>query len=211
MIMVNNMEEKETLRQYLTYNKDENEIDKIFMDLDRQLKHLHKKGYYVSELNSDTILLEKNKVDTSSDHSLFSFASIAKSRNKEVDFSDNITDLSKLAIGAFLSFGNGFSDYSQLDTNYLKKYFNEIAVYIPNNEYFANVILNDDTSSYYSDYVNNQIGSNSKGKAVQKMKATEYGKMYTRDDEAAFVQIVFYPVIIISIITVIAVLSKILN
>ena len=210
MILVNNMEGKETLRQYLTYNKDINEIDQIFINLDSQLKYLHKNGYYVSELNSDTILLERNKVNSSVDYSMFMFSSIAKSQNNKEDFANNITSLSKLAIGAFISFDNGFTDYSQLDTNYIKKYFNEIAVYIPNSEYFANVILNDDTSSYYSDYVN-QIVSNSKGKAVQKAKATEYGKMYTNDDEAAFVQIVFYPVIIISIITIIAVLSKILN
>ncbi len=204
------MKGKETLRQYLTYNKDINEIDQIFRNLDSQLKYLHAHGYYVNELNSDTILLEKNKIDSSSNYSVFMFSTIAKSQNSKVDFPNNILSLSKLAIGAFLSFDNGFTDYSQLDTDYIKKYFKEIAIYIPNNEYFANVILNGDTSRYYSDYTN-QVGSNSKGKAVQKAKATEYGKMYSNDDEAAFVQIVFYPVIIISIITIIAVLSKILN
>ena len=43
-----------------------------------------------------------------------------------------------------------------------------------------------------------------------KTKTNEYGKLYASNEEAAFIKIVFYPVVIICIITVIAVLSKIL-
>lgn len=207
--MVKNMEKRETLRQYLTYNKDVNKIENIFLDLDKQMKYLHQKGYCVAELNSDSIVLEQRQYSSGSSQELFVFASIAKTNNENVDFLNNITDLSKLAIGAYISSENGFCDYSRLSTDYIKKYFNEIAFYLPNSEYFSNVI-NEGDISYYSDYVQRANG-NSRSNSIQKTKVNEYGKMYVSEDNAAFIQIVFYPVIIISIITVIAVLSKILN
>jgi len=202
------MEKKETLRQYLTYNKDVNEINEIFINLDKQLKYLHQNGYCVNELNSDSILLEQSKYSSPDNQSLFMFSSITIARNGVKDYSDNVLALTKMAVGAYISSENGFCDYSQLSTDYIKKYFTEISVYLPNSSYFSKVIMDNDIS-YYSDYIQMTTG-NSRSNAIQKRKATEYGKMYIPEDNAAFIQIVFYPVIIISIITVIAVLSKIL-
>ena len=132
--MVNDMEKSETLRQYLTYNKDSDLIDDIFLKLDNQMKYLHGKGYFVSELNSDTILL-----DESYDEPAFVFSAISKSSNKEQDFKKNIVDLSKLAIGAFISSENGFCDYTKMSDNYIKRYFNEISYYLPHPNYFESV------------------------------------------------------------------------
>lgn len=205
------MENKETLRQYLTYNKDFNEIETIFLNLDKQLKYLHQSGYYVSNLNSDSILLEESKLSSVNNQSVFMFSSINKLKDRNKEIFSNITDLSKLAIGAFISVENGFCDYSMLSTDYIRKYFNEIATYLPNSNYFENVIMNNDTSSYYSDYVMMKSSGSSKNNAIQKTKATEYGKLYTPEDDAAFIELVFYPVIIISIITIVAVLSKFFN
>lgn len=204
------METRETLRQYLTYNKDFNEIEGIFISLDRQLKYLHKNGYCVNELNSDTILLDKNKYSSYDNQSVFMFSSISKTKNNDKDFSENVLALTKLAIGAYISVENGFCDYSKLSNDYIKKYFNEISYYLPNSEYFSKVIM-DNNISYYSDYVDALVSGNSRNNSIQKRKSTEYGKMYVYEEDAAFIQIVFYPVVIISIITVIAVLSKILN
>lgn len=209
--MVNNMrvEKKESLRQYLSYNKDMEEINRIFVNLDNQMKYLHQKGYCIGELNSDSIVLEQSKYDTDSNESVFMFSSIVKSLNPTQDYLSNIVDLTKLAMGAFLSSENGFCDYSQLSTDYIKKYFSEIRNYLPNKEYFEQVITNDNTLNYYSDYVAKKEEGRTRSNSIQKTKATQYGKMYTNDEEAAFIQLVFYPVIIISIITVIAVFSKI--
>lgn len=201
--MVNDMEKRETLRQYLTYNKDSDLIDDIFLKLDNQMKYLHGKGYFVSELNSDTILL-----DESYDEPAFVFSAISKSSNKEQNFKKNIVDLSKLAIGAFISSENGFCDYTKMSDNYLKRYFNEISYYLPHPNYFESVLV-EGRFSYYSDYVRSQ-GGNSKSNSMVKTKTNEYGKLYASNEEAAFIKIVFYPVVIICIITVIAVLSKIL-
>ena len=200
------MEKKETLRQYLTYNKDADVIENVFINLDRQLKYLHQNGYCVSELNSDTIVFEPGTYSSNQNEGTFMFASIAKSNNDNIDFAHNILDLSKLAIGAYISTENGFCDYSKLSTDYIRKYFDEIAVYLPNGEYFKDVVV-DNNFDYYNDYLQKSSG-NSRNNSMQKAKVNAYGKMYVPEDNAAFIQIVFYPVIIISIITIIAVFSK---
>lgn len=201
------VEKKESLRQYLSYNKDMDEINHIFINLDHQMKYLHQRGYCIGELNSDTIVLENEK----DGERLFSFSSIVKSGDPIRDYSSNIMDLTKLAMGAFLSGENGFCDYSRLSTDYIRKYFGEIKAFLPNKDYFENVIMSPFASSYYSDYVASMQDGRSRNNSIQKTKATQYGKMYTGDEEAAFIQLVFYPVIIISIITVIAVFSKIFS
>jgi len=201
------MEIKESLRQYLTYNKEISEIEQIFYNLDNQLKYLHQKGFCVSELNSDTIFLDTNKHSSQSDHATFIFSSIARAQDIQRDSYNNILDLSKLAIGAFISVDNGFCDYTNLDNNYIKKYFNEMAGYIPNAEYFRGVILGEDTIQYYSDFINKK-NTGGKGTAAQMVKANNYGKMYVADDESAFVQIVLYPVLLVTIIAIVAILTK---
>ena len=201
------MGNKETLRQYLTYNKETNEIEQIFYNLDNQLKYLHSQGYYVGKLNSDTILLETNRNSLQNGQTLFMFSTIAKSKNIDKDISNNIIELSKLAIGAFISRENGFSDYSGLDASYLRKYFDEMAFYIPNSEYYRNVIIDNDTTMYYSDFVNSKI-SEGKNNSRQMIKSNNYGKMYVQDEEAAFIKIIFYPILIITVITFIAIFSK---
>ena len=201
------MGNRETLRQYLTYNKETNEIEQIFYNLDAQLKYLHSNGYCVLELNSDSILLENNKNASSNNQTVFMYASIVRTNNPEKDFSRNIEDLSKLAVGAFISIENGFSDYSTFDTSYIRKYYDEMAFYVPNSEYFRSVIVDGNATMYYSDFVNQKSGGG-KDNSRQMIKANSYGKMYVPDEEAAFVKIVLYPVLIVAIIMVIAIISK---
>lgn len=201
------MEKKETLRQYLTYNKDANEMEQIFYNLDSQLKYLHSNGFYVKDLNSDTIFLEENKNYSHNGQSVFMFSSIAKSSNIDKDITSNIKNLSKLAIGAFISIDNGFCDYTNLDNNYIKKYFDEMSYYIPNSEYFRSIVTENDVIMYYSDFIS-QKNSGGKGNAVQKVKANSYGKMYVNDEEAAFVQIVLYPVLIVTVVAIVAIISR---
>lgn len=204
------MEIKESLRQYLTYNKDVDSINNIFISLYDQMKYLHQNGFYISELNSDTIFWEEENELKNGQQPEFTFTAISRSKNETNDFSKNILDLTKLAVGAFISVENGFCDYTKMSTEYIKRYLSDISYYLPNSDYFENVLQNGNTNEYYSDFL--KKGQNAgKNNAIVKTKATEYGKMYSSYDEAAFIRIVFYPVIIISIITVVAVLSKILN
>jgi hypothetical protein len=94
-----------------------------------------------------------------------------------------------------------------MDNNYIKKYFDEMAYYIPDSEYFKDVVINNDTSIYYSDFIDNKK-KGGKGNSTQMIKSTPYGKMYVNDDESAFVQIVFYPVLIVTIISIVAILTR---
>lgn len=193
--------EKETLRQYLTYNRDINEVSNICYNLDRQLKYLHSQHYYVSKLNSDNILCENNA--SSSGYTTFTFSSIAKCHDVNQNIHDNIVDLAKLAIGIYISLENGFCDYTALDISQIRGSFDDIKTFIPNSDYYEKVIVDDDTSMYYSDYLH-RLSSSSKTNAIQKVKATNQGKIYGYDDieDAAFIRIIFYPVMIVSFITV---------
>jgi len=163
--------------------------------------------YYVGKLNSDTILLETNKNSSPNNQPVFIFSTIENSNNPGKDFSNNIVDLSKITLGAYISTENGFCDYSSLDTSYLRKYFDEMASFVPNSEYFRRVIVDGDITMYYSDFLDIK-NSRDKNNSRQMVKSNNYGKMYTQDDESAFVQIVFYPVLIITIIAVIAIFSS---
>ena len=158
-------------------------------------------------MNSDTIFLEENKNYSHNGQSVFMFSSIAKSSNIDKDITSNIKNLSKLAIGAFISIDNGFCDYTNLDNNYIKKYFDEMSYYIPNSEYFRSIVTENDVIMYYSDFIS-QKNSGGKGNAVQKVKANSYGKMYVNDEEAAFVQIVLYPVLIVTVVAIVAIISR---
>ncbi len=192
----------ETLRQYLTYNKDPEIIENIFYNLDLQMQYLHGQGYYVNELNSDAIIFRSNNS--------FVFASINKGRDISKERHDNIVDFAKLFMGAYISIENGFCDYSCLDTNYIKKNFDSIKWLIPNSEYFEDVIVNDDTSMYYNTYIN-KLSGNSKGNSRQMVKATVQGKLYSYDEDSAFVKIIFYPVMLVSFIVIILLLYVIVN
>lgn len=196
-----NMEKDNTLGQYLTSHKNVDELNSIFLNLDFQLKYLHSQGYYVEKLDLDNILLEEATINSYPTQVFFSFKSLAKINNPQQDKSENIKALSKLAVGSYISVMDGFCDYSKISDNYIKNYFEEIKNYIPNYEYYENVIINGDTSLYYSDYVKNQSES-TKGNHMQMVKSTIEGKLYSTDEDSAFVRIIFYPVMIIAFVTI---------
>ena len=79
--------------------------------------------------------------------------------------------------------------------------------FVPNSEYYRGVIVDKNTTMYYSDFIN-QKNSGGKGNSRQMVKANNYGKMYVPNEESAFVKIVFYPVLIIIIVMAIAIFSK---
>lgn len=210
--MGNNMGNKLTLRQYFEYNKNisNGDIEQIYYNLDSLMKHIHEMGYYVSKLDSDSIILESDKKSLSYDNPLFTFLNIDKNYNFEnSNIINNISDLSKLAVGTFISIETGFSDYSKLDNRYINDNFDEISSFVPNPEYFKNAIVTKDNNipMYYNDYVN-QKNSRGKDNFRQMTKTNPYGKMYVADEESAFVKIVFYPVLIIIIVMAIAIFSK---
>lgn len=204
------MGSKVTLRQYFEYNKNatNSDIEQIYYNLDSLMKHIHDKGYYVSKLDSDSIVLSNDRNYSSDEKPLFTFSNIDKNYNFEHNcIVNNISDLSKLAVGTFISIETGFCDYSKLDSRYISENFDDMSSFIPNYEYYRGVIVDKNTTTYYSDFIN-QKNSGGKDNLRQMVKANNYGKMYVPEEESAFVKIVFYPVLIIIIVMAIAIFSK---
>ena len=181
----------ETLSQYFSYTNDPEKARDIFLSLDNQLQIIHSKGYSV-EINSSSIVYENG----------FIFSRINKGLTKETRKS-NIEDLAKLAIGTYFSIPTGtFSDYTHLPNDYIMENFNIIETSIqkamPNDEYYREVLVNANIG-YYNDYLRNLKRTTPQGKANESSRvlnyATPQGKAMTNNDEAAFINIVFYPLI----------------
>ncbi len=198
---MDNVGQKETLREYFLMHKDiSNEaISNIFYQLDSQLKYFHQRNYHIKGINSDTIV---------HDNGNFIFTSIEKSQDIVSDRHEDIINLSKLAIGTYISIETGFCDYTNLDIDYVKSYFGELKWLINDSEYYEDVIMNNDTSTYYVDYVQS-LNHSTKGNSRQIVKATPQGKLYSYDDQedAAFVKIMFYPIMIICLVAIVFVIS----
>lgn len=201
----NSMGDKESLRQYLSYANDGNTVVGVFSQLDQQLKLLHQAGYYVPTINSDTIIREED---------VFVFNVIAKFDNREDNISSNVVSLAKLAVGAFAASGNDFYDYTYLDTAYLKESFKDIEFIFPEEdgvgEYYKKVIVEGITNEYLSDHIALSQGGNAVGNSRTFVKTTPAGiALSGRSDDAGFVRIVFYPIMIALILTFVYVVVNI--
>lgn len=181
----------ETLSQYFSYTNDPEKARDIFLTLDNQLQIIHSKGYSV-EINSSSIIYENG----------FSFSRINKGLTEEIK-RGNIEDLAKLAIGTYFSIPTGtFSDYTHLPNDYIRENFDVIETSIqksmPNDEYYREILVNGNIG-YYNDYLRNLKTTTPQGKANESSRvlsyATPQGKAMSNNDEAAFINIVFYPLI----------------
>jgi hypothetical protein len=179
----------ETLGQYFTYNHDIDKATDIFVQLDNQMKKLHEKGQYV-EINSNTIGIDED----------CSFFRISKGLTPELRQA-NIETLAKLSVGTYFSLPSGtFYDYSTFPTEKLKAYFDSIESNIPKlhpeDNYYREILINGNVL-YYNEYLAN-LKKHSQGKENSRVLtySTPQGKAMANKDEAAFVNIVFYPIII---------------
>ena len=114
----------ETLKQYLSYNKD-CDLSDIFYQLSRKMKVIHQNGMYVPVINSEHIVFDND----------FSFDNIELSLDFISDKKDNIQSLAKVFIGAFLSLGTEFYDLSQVNNNWLLEHLDEISSTITADSY----------------------------------------------------------------------------
>lgn len=208
------MEYREDFRSYLTYNPDVDTIWNSFYNLDQKMKIIHSKGYYVSELNADTIVC----VHKENQRPYLEFTSIGVLKNRD-DILDNIKNLSVLAISSYLSVGIGFSDYTKGNYNMLKNAFESIVENcdIPDSNYHKQLIVYDKVLGYFSDNCDDKLHNTSNSRNRTIVKSTPQGGLYSNMDyentyeKAGFIEIVFYPVIMISIITIAAVLYTMLK
>ena len=158
-----------TLGVLLKEGIDQNEIDQIFLQLDKELKYLHSKNYYVYIINYNTIVKNDEEVPTFLEIYKFNF-----SQNKQQIMDENIDDLNKTILGAYvynISIQSGLSiplDYvnyveiSKHSPDYISSNFERIKMSIPNYEekelFYSNYIQGE--LSYYSDYISEKTSLN---------------------------------------------------
>ena len=174
----------ETLKEHFTYNLDPDQAREIF-----RLKELHSQGKY-ADITSETIGFVED----------YDFLRVYKGSNEELR-KKNIESLAKLAVGTYFSLPSGtFYDYSCFPTENLRNYFDSIEsnipVVYPEDSYYREVLVNGNMW-YYNDYLNT-IKKQSQGKGNNRVLtySTPQGKAMTNKEEAAFVNLAFYPIIV---------------
>lgn len=204
----------ETLNQYFSYNKDYNDMINAYRVLYKKMKIIHDNGMQVPYIDSNHILYDGS----------FSFDSMVLSQNIEVGRRENLLSLTKLFLGTYLSLSTEFRDFSQVDDEWVSTNLNSIndsitEEYYPK-EYFSSVLLNGE-NLYYSDYLDKIEKENSyntiSNKNSYKKVLTNVGSSLYQDNsmnmdidnevssiekKSAFINIMFYPVLIISVLLV---------
>lgn len=197
----------ENLTNYISYQlKNPENIRDTFLSLDKQLEFFHKKGYAVE--------VRPNKIELSD--GMYVFSNFRDGLTEE-ERRKEIVDLAKLAVGTYFSMPSGqFVDYTKVSTDYLKKNYeylqmdSTILKATEGDNYYRDVIVDGRDGVYYNDYLVALRGTQSHNrtdtKAVVKSLGT-YGKPNTIKEEnigipkedlnkqAAFIDIVFYPII----------------
>ena len=180
----------ETLGQYFSYNKNPEHIRDVFISLDKQLQLIHERGYSV-EISSSSIVYEGR----------LGFSRFNKGLT-ETERKANIEDLAKLALGTYFSLPTGtFSDYTHLPNDYVKQNFDAFESSIlkasDNDNYYRSVLV-DGKIGYYNDYLQNMKKSNPQGKNNNRVLtyATPEGKAMAKREDAAFIDLAFYPILI---------------
>ena len=180
----------ETLGQYFSYNKNPEHIRDVFISLDKQLQLIHERGYSV-EISSSSIVYEGR----------LGFSRFNKGLT-ETERKANIEDLAKLALGTYFSLPTGtFSDYTHLPNDYVKQNFDAFESSIlkasDNDNYYRSVLV-DGKIGYYNDYLQNMKKSSPQGKNNNRVLtyATPEGKAMAKREDAAFIDLAFYPILI---------------
>ena len=195
----------ETLKQYFSYNKD-CDLSGIFYLLSRKMKVIHQNAMYVPVVDANHIVFDND----------FSFDNMALSSDFINDRKNNIENLAKIFIGAFLSLGTEFYDLSQVDNNWLINNLDEISSSITADsypkDYFESVLLNG-KDNYYCDYLEKLKNSSELNNSLAYKKVlSNAGSKYYQDQseidtsaiekKVAFINYLFYPVLILSIFIV---------
>jgi len=182
----------ENLHQFFSYNNDLEMAKAIFISLDEQLKTIHSQGYSV-DVDARNITYANG----------FRFANRNNILTEELR-RQNIEDLAKLTVGTYFSISNGgFIDYTHAPTSFFKDnyYILESSVLKENEDdnYYRRVLVDGDNGIYYHDYVLNLQQKDTSGKGnsshLSKSYSTPQGRAFANKDEAAFVNLFFYPII----------------
>lgn len=204
------METDDSLRFYFTNDKniESEEISDIFLDLDKKLKYVHQQGAYVHNLNSDNIKYSGTGFN-------FSKTSVFRGLNEDLK-KENIVALAKLNLGTQVSIASGFSDFTAISTESIMANFSMMEMTLssgfPNDEYLKMVFEKGVVDVYYHEYLGGldiaKEGASSRDRGLSKSLSTEAGRALgaREEEDSAFINVIFYPVIIAVALLLIAVL-----
>lgn len=209
----------ETLKDYFSYEMDSSNVDSVFENLSRQMKVIHEHGLVIPTLSCDSISFNNN----------FSFEAMSKPINFEQEKKENIISLSKIMIGAYISIGSGFRDFSSVDSKWFSDNIDDICSSVAmsdyNTEYLSSLFLSN-SNEYYSDFLDKyrqRESLNSRGNVqtyskVLKNAASEFyqdqsilpPESISEEKKNASINIIFYPLLVGSTL-IIALILLLLN
>lgn len=194
-----------TLKDFILKDSDNSKITEVIASLDRQLKYLHSKGYYVESMGFNDVVVN--------DYQDFGFTRISrmdKNQNNESTIKGNIKSLVLLSLGSYAlsnSVNDGYVsntewfDYNEIDKrdpSFVSNNYDFIRTTIPYGTDYYDDVINNGNIYYFSDYIAQKSReSNGKGNSRSLVYATAAGRALSeKNKESAFVKISFYPIII---------------
>lgn len=201
---------------FFEYLKSEQTINDVFRricEFDSKLMEIHKNGYCVDNLDFDKMYLVSDGDSLSP-----VFSNAFKSSEQEIK-NQNIKDLAYLSLGIFVSLkmGGGLVyDYAKICRSnpdfVVNNYLTISDVILDFNgisecKTFYDEIING-KFGYLTNYITNKNNKNNenRGKANNGAVLSYYtpaGKAFSQDSDAAFVNAMFYPIVIICVIAIV--------
>lgn len=201
--------------------RDSESVNNAFYLLYQEMENIHKRNSFVNSVSATDAFVGEDKAF---------YRDVYRSTNPEVDSEKNLLDLTKMFLGTYMSLGVEFSDLSKtpLDVfvdNYDSIERSIVAEDFPS-DYFRAVFVNGEIV-YYNNYSNrNLASSNSVDKSQSKVQSkTLYlgapGRFSSDENSekqleektpgmAAYINFVFYPVMIFCLTVIAYVIYKIL-
>lgn len=170
-------------------------------NLDYQLKYIHDNGGYIRDITPQSIY-----VDPGTNFPYFeNIYAVSKNifRDSEMMKKYNLLCLANLAICLYLpeyNLESGLLSFGVLSSN-----FEKIKTFIPDEDvnYYRNVLLENDTSLYYCDYIQKIDSSNSmlSSNAIKYVKSTPVGRAMTeKSGESGLINYVFITCVVFSLV-----------
>jgi len=208
-----------SLREYLLCEPDV-DTESVILPLSEKMEVIHRNGYSIEYLDSNHIIMETHTAERAT----FGYTSVVPMTDKEADIPTNIEEFAKLSMGTKITTPLGFADYTRLPTSYIRSELPNIITTLDvmgeSSDYYAKVFASRDCTKYYHRQIKdkqqesgNSMGESSMGEssmgAKTKVKSTAAGKAFAvRDSEVALINILFYPILIISAIIVFIVIHN---
>lgn len=197
--------------EYLKSEQNQNDIFRRICEFDNKLVKIHKNGYCVENLGFDNMYLI-NDGDSLSPV----FSNTFKSSDQEIK-NQNMKDLAYLSLGIFVSLKMGgglIYDYAKIcrtNPDFVVNNYSTISDVILDfngiSEYkgFYDEIINGNFN-YLTKYITNKSNENKdrgNNRGTVLSYYTQAGKAFSQDSDAAFVNAMFYPIVIICVIAIV--------